>query len=170
MRYQLKSKETPEVIQELLEMTKTLVQDVEKSYDTKYQVFSGEIEVPEDKWSHEIKIRKGNKIGVGIELSWEKENPSDVEIEVKESTKIGNRILYGVSIPFMLIGAYMAVNRIAPLDFLPGYKIAGGLGGVIAFIPGIIIAVVIKSFVLKKYKEENKELEEKTEGLMASLF
>ncbi|GAA5082585.1 hypothetical protein GCM10023210_00090 [Chryseobacterium ginsengisoli] len=44
------------------------------------------------------------------------------------------------------------------MAFLPGYKIAAGLGGLIGLIPGAIIAYVLKSILLKNEKEENKQL------------
>jgi hypothetical protein len=52
----------------------------------------------------------------------------------------------------------MGYNDIAPLAFLPGQKIAGGLGALIALIPGFIVVSIVKSIVLNKEKSQNAQL------------
>lgn len=109
-------------------------------------------------WSHEIKIRKGNKIGAAVTLKWEKSQPETVALEVDNSSKMGSQITYGTLLVFIAVGAYLGYNNMAPLEFLPGKKIAGGLGGLLFMIPGLILVAVLKSVLLKKEKAQNAQL------------
>ena len=140
----------------LQEATNSLISKLKKEIGEEYKISSDEFESPDKDWSHEIKIRKGNKIGADIGLRWE--NKSTLEIDINKSSKIGSIITYGVSIPLMVIGAYMGYNNIAPLAFLPGSKIAAGLGGLISLIPSFIIINILKSLLLKEVKEEANQL------------
>jgi hypothetical protein len=76
----------------------------------------------DQEWSQEIKIRKGAKVGATIRLKWEATSASVIKAEVDTDSKLGSIILYGVQIPFLIIGAYMGYHHIAPLDFLPVEK------------------------------------------------
>jgi len=109
-------------------------------------------------WTHEIKVRKGNKIGAAVTLKWEQSKPETVALEVDNSSKMGSQITYGTLIVFILTGAYLAYNDMAPLAFLPGKKIAAGLGGLIFMVPGIILVVILKSILLKNEKQQNAQL------------
>ena len=109
-------------------------------------------------WSQEIKIRKGAKVGATISLKWEATSVSVIKAEVDTDSKLGSIILYSVQIPFLIIGAYMGYNHIAPLDFLPGQKLAAGLGGVLALIPGGIVVYLLNKMLLKDAKAENERL------------
>ena len=109
-------------------------------------------------WSQEIKIRKGAKVGAAISLKWEATSVSVIKAEVDTDSKLGSIILYSVQIPFLIIGAYMGYNHIAPLDFLPGRKLAAGLGGVLALIPGGIVVYLLNKILLKDAKAENERL------------
>lgn len=127
-------------------------------FGNQYTVSAGDFNMPDKDWSHEIKIRKGNKIGASVDLKWEKSTPDILKIDVSESSKLGSTITFGVLIPFLLAGAYLGYNDIEPLAFLPGQKIAGGLGGLIALIPGLIVVYLLKSMLLKNEKAENSKL------------
>ncbi|RZJ70282.1 hypothetical protein [Flavobacterium sp.] len=142
----------------LLKLSNDLKNKLAARFGNQYEVSSGDFTKPEKDWSHEIKIRKGSKVGASVDLKWEKSKREIVKVDVDESTKLGTMITLGVLVPLLLIGAYMGYNNIAPLDFLPGRKIAGGLGGLIALIPGLIIVFVLKSALLKGEKAENAQL------------
>jgi len=109
-------------------------------------------------WSHEIKIRKGDKVGAAVTIKWVKTNPEVLTLSVDESSKMGSRILYGGLFSFMAIGAYLGYNHIGPFAALPGQKIATALSALIMAIPGIIVVYILKSMLLKNEKEENKQL------------
>lgn len=122
-------------------------------------VISADAFIDADKnWSHEIQVRQGNKIGAAVGLKWEKSNPNVVLLDASESSKIGNIITISVLLLFLVIGGYMGYNKIEPFAFLPGYRIAAGLGGLFALIPGIILVFILKSILLKGEKEQNAQL------------
>lgn len=131
---------------------------LKNQFGSSYSVTEDEFGLVDKDWTHRIKIRKGNKIGAEVTLKWEKTKPEVLSVEVDESSKMGSIITYGGMLLFMTAGAYMVGNHIEPLAFLPGTKIAAGLGGVIGLIPGFIIASLLKSVLLKNEKKENKQL------------
>lgn len=135
-----------------------LMTKLKNKFGSSYTVTAGEFGLFDKDWTHEIKIRKGNKIGAEVTLKWDKTKPEVLSVEVDESSKMGSIITYGVLIFFIAIGAYMGGNHIEPLAFLPGYKMASGLGALIGLIPGGIVAYLLKSILLKNEKEENKQL------------
>lgn len=154
--YTLKSGDDKETI--LKNTSSDLMAKLQNQFGSSYSVTADDFGLFDKDWTHTIKIRKGNKIGAEVVLKWEKTNPSALLAEVDESSKMGSIIIYGGLILFMIIGAYMGGNHIEPLAFLPGYKIAAGLGGLIGLIPGAIIAFLLKSILLKNEKEENRQL------------
>ncbi len=154
--YNLESGETQVVLQNA---THNILDKLKKKFGNKYEISSDELAaVEKEYWSHNIKIRQGNKIGAEVSLKWVQTLPSMLKIEVDESSKMGNYIFLGIIIPFMILGGYMGSNDIEPLAFLPGRKIAGALGAVIAFIPATILASIVKSLLLKDAKQENAKL------------
>lgn len=141
---------------------KTTANDVlaklKNQFGHEYDVTANEFGVFDKDWSHEIKVRKGNKIGAEVGFKWEQSQPEVVTLEVDESSKMGSQITYGILLIFVAVGAYLAYNDMAPLEFLPGKKIAGGLGGLIAIIPGMIVVSIAKSLFLKNEKAQNAQL------------
>lgn len=135
-----------------------IMAQLKSKYGSEYTVTANEFGLFDKDWSHEIKVRKGNKIGAEVGFKWEESQPEIMTLEVDESSKMGSLITYGILVPFVIIGAYMGYNDIEPLAFLPGQKIAGGLGALIALIPGIIVASIVKSIVLRKEKAQNVQL------------
>lgn len=131
---------------------------LKEKFGHEYDVKASEFRLVDKDWSHEIKVRKGTKVGAEVEFKWEESSPEVVTLEVDESSKMGSWLTYGIMLPFMIVGAYMGYNAIAPLDFLPGKKIAGGLAALIALIPALIIVSIAKSFLLKSAKAENTKL------------
>lgn len=127
-------------------------------FGSQYTVSANDFTAPDKDWSHEIKIRKGNKIGAAVDLKWEQSAPNILKIEVDTSSKLGSTITFGVLAPFAIIGAYMAYNDMAPLAFLPGQKIAAGLGGLIAIAAGMTLVFILKLILLKNEKAENEKL------------
>lgn len=136
----------------------TLRTKLQNQFGSTHTVTAGDFGVFDKDWTHEIKIRKGDKIGAEVTMKWEEAKPTVLTLEVEESSKMGSMITYGVLVPLALAGAYLGYNDMEPLAFLPGHKIAGGLGGLIALIPGLLVVYVLKSILLKKEKEENKQL------------
>jgi hypothetical protein len=142
----------------LKETATALLTKLKNQFGSSHTVTAGDFSLFDKDWTYEIKIRKGDKIGAEVTLKWEQSNPTVLSIDVDESSKMGSMITYGVLLPFVIIGAYLGYNDMEPLAFLPGHKIAGGLGGLIAIIPGAIVVYLLKSMLLKNEKEENKQL------------
>ncbi|WP_177736045.1 hypothetical protein [Flavobacterium inviolabile] len=131
---------------------------LQSKFGSSYAISADDFTDADKNWSHEIKVRQGNKIGAAVGLKWEKSTRDVLKLDVSESSKMGNMITYSVLLLFLAIGAYMGYNNIEPLAFLPGHKIAAGLGGLIALIPGIILVAILKSILLKGEKEQNAKL------------
>lgn len=127
-------------------------------FGNEYVVTANDIAELDKDWAHDIKVRKGNKIGAEVSFKWEKTNADIVTLEVENSSKLGSKITYITLFVFLMAGAYMGYNDITPLAFLPGQKIAAGLGGLIMLIPGLIVVSILKSILMKNEKEENKTL------------
>lgn len=143
----------------LKQATNSLITKLFSKVGNHYSISAEENADPADKeWSQEIKVRKGAKVGAAISLKWEATSVSVIKAEVDTDSKLGSIILYSVQIPFLIIGAYMGYNHIAPLDFLPGRKLAAGLGGVLALIPGAIVVYLLNKMLLKDAKAENERL------------
>lgn len=81
-----------------------------------------------------------------------------MELEVDESSKFGWQLTFGILLTFLAAGAYIGYNNIEPLAFLPGKKLAGGLGALIALIPGLILLSIAKSVLMKNEKPQNVQL------------
>ncbi len=154
--YQLENSSDKETA--LKNTAKDIQAQLKNKFGNEYTVIANEFGTIDKEWSHEIKVRKGNKIGAEVTFKWEKSNPEIMILEVDESSKMGSQITMGIVISFILIGAYLAYNDMAPLAFLPGRKIAAGLGGLIALIPGLIIVSIVKSMLLKDEKALNAQL------------
>lgn len=144
-----------------------ILNQLKSRFGSEYNVTANEFGTFDKDWSHEIKVRKGNKIGAEVGFKWEQSQPDIIQLEVDESSKMGSQITYGILLPFIIIGAYLAYNDMAPLAFLPGHKIAAGLGGLIAIIPGLIIVSIVKSVLLKKEKVLNAQLVQDVMQLIA---
>ncbi len=127
-------------------------------FGNEYDVIAGNFPDVDKDWTHDIKVRKGNKIGAEVTIKWQKTNAKVVTLDVTDSSKLGNQITFITLIIFLAVGGYMGYNGIEPLAFLPGKKIAGGLGGLIALIPGFIIVAILKSILLKNEKALNAKL------------
>ncbi|RZJ91398.1 MAG: hypothetical protein EOO20_05200 [Chryseobacterium sp.] len=142
----------------LTQITSATLTALNAKFGSEYTVMEGNFPDLDKDWTHDIKVRKGNKIGAEVTLKWEKTNANIVTLEVDDSSKMGNQITYITLLVFLAVGAYMGYNDMEPLAFLPGRKIAAGLGGLIGLIPGVIIVSVLKSMLLKNEKEQNKQL------------
>lgn len=127
-------------------------------FSNAYDISADDFKAPEKDWSHEIKLRKGDKIGASVDMKWEKSTPDTLVLEVSESSKLGSTITIGVLVPALLIGAYMGYNDIEPFDMLPGKRIAAVLAGLFMLIPGLIVVAILKSIMLKSAKDENAQL------------
>lgn len=137
--------------------TETL-EKLQEKFANEYEIIPSEMAEVEKDWAHDISIRKGKKIGAEVSLKWEKGNGEIVSVEVDESSKLGNQITYITLLVFILTGAYLAYNDMPPLEFLPGRRMAAGLGGLIFIIPAIPVLMILKSVFLKKEKEINAAL------------
>lgn len=154
--YQLESNGDKETL--LKNTANDILARLKNKFGHEYAVTANEFGTFDKDWSHEIKVRKGNKIGAEVGFKWEQANPEVVALEVDESSKMGSQITYGIILPFLVIGAYLGYNDMAPLEFLPGKKLAGGLGALIALVPAVILVTIAKSLLLKKEKAQNAEL------------
>jgi hypothetical protein len=146
---------------ELESIVAKLKSDLTPHFGGEYEISSDSLTLIEENktWSHSINIRKGMTIGASVDLNWEAEKPNELIMSVEESTKLGNTILSGSFVSFFSIGVILGYFNIAPFDFLPGKKLAGFLAGLIMLIPGIIIAFTLKNLLLKKFKNDNLELQ-----------
>jgi hypothetical protein len=142
----------------LREATLKLMAKLQTHFGSEYVISSDDFATPDKDWSNEIKIRKGSKIGASVSMKWENSAPNSLKLSVDESSKLGNIITYGILLSFIAIGAYMGHNHIFPLHFLPGRKIAAGLGGLLAALPGMLLVFVIKAILFKGEKAENAKL------------
>ncbi|TSE02544.1 hypothetical protein [Aquimarina algiphila] len=143
----------------LLEASNKIIEKIQERFANSYEIVSEEFKSPDKDWSREIKVSRGNKVGSVIDLNWTKDMPTKLEIDVTKSSKIGRILIYTIGISFLLLGAYMGMNDIEPLAFLPGYKLAAGLGGLIALIPAaILIFILQKMIITKKDNEESNKL------------
>ena len=143
---------------ELKKTANDILKQLNAKFGNEYIVRANDFGLFDKDWSHEIKIRKGNKIGAEVSFKWENSNPEILTLDVDDSSKMGSWITYGILFPFMIIGAYLAYKDMEPLAFLPGKKIAGGLGGLIALVPALILVFIFKSLLLKNEKEQNAQL------------
>ncbi len=135
-----------------------------------YELSEDAYKAPEkDQWTHEFKIRSGNKIGASIDLKWQKSYGNEIRIEVSQSSKLGNTITYTVLGTFLVVGGIMGFEHVAPLDFLPGKKIAGVLGGLLAMIPGLIVMAIVKKIALSDAKPANTALEAEVNEFVKTL-
>jgi hypothetical protein len=137
-------------------------------FGNEYIVTAGDLGEVEKNWSHDIKVRKGNKIGAEVTLKWEQSQPEIVTVEVDDSSKMGSWIMYGSMLSFSVVGAYLGYNNMAPLDFLPGKKLAAFLGVLIFLILGGIVAAILKGMLLKNEKEQNTQLVNEVRQLIAN--
>lgn len=153
----------------LQQASNTIKATLQSKFGSSYAISADAFIEADKNWSHEIQVRQGNKIGVAVGLKWEKSTPDTVLLDASESSKMGNMITYSVLLLFLAIGGYMGYNNIEPLAFLPGSKIAGGLGGLIALIPGIIVVFILKSILLKGEKEQNAKLVNEVKLVLQSL-
>lgn len=131
---------------------------LKNKFGNEYDVTSSDFGEVEKDWSHEIKVRKGSKIGAEVSFKWEESKPDFIELEVDESSKFGWQLTYGILLIFLAAGAYIGYNNMEPLAFLPGKKLAGGLGALIALIPGLILLSIAKSILMKNEKIQNAQL------------
>ena len=101
-------------------------------------------------------------------MKWEQSQPEIVTVEVDDSSKMGSWIMYGSMLSFSVVGAYLGYNNMAPLDFLPGKKLAAFLGVLIFLILGGIVAAILKGMLLKNEKEQNTQLVSEVRQLIAN--
>ncbi|PHK28913.1 hypothetical protein VF13_40440 [Nostoc linckia z16] len=153
----------------LMETVAAIKEKLTTRFGNSFEMTEDPIASPEKTWTHEIKIRKGNKIGVAVEFKWESTAPSALHLDASVSSKLGSMISYGVVIGFLMLGAYLAYNDMAPLEFLPGKKIAGGLGGLLFMIPGAIVAYILKKVILKDAQAENAVLLKEVKQYLTTL-
>jgi len=131
---------------------------LKNKFGNEYDVTASDFGEVDKEWSHEIKVRKGNKIGAEVSFNWKESQPDIIELEVSESSKFGWQLTIIILFIFLAMGSYLGYNNMEPLAFLPGKKLAGGLGALIALIPGLIILSIAKSVLMKNEKEINANL------------
>lgn len=150
----------------LKNITSEILTKLENRFGHEYEIKSTELEASATEWMHEITIRKGNKIGVELTLTWNKKSGESVIISVDESAKLGSQITKIVLYGFILVGAYMGYENIPPFDFLPGRKIAAAVAGLICAIPALIVIAILKNILFKEEKAINTELANEVKTLL----
>ena len=155
--YSLDSTSTSDVASLLSHSVDSITKLLKDNLNNDYEIISGKVDQPGDSWTHTVKVRKGNSVGVAVELSWTNNNPGQLQVSVEESSKLGNIILWGAVVPFAAAGFYMGVEDIEPLAFLPGEKIAAALGALMGMTAGAIIGTIIKSLVIKKADQKESD-------------
>lgn len=149
---------------------KTLTAKLQETFGANYEVKMEELKPIEDKWTCEITVRQGTKVGAGVDMTWKKSKPKILELDIDKSTKMGNMLMMGVLLPCFVIGAAMGVFGIPPLDILPDTKIGGLISGLIALVPGLIIMMILRSVLLGKHKEESNQLKEEVTKVVKANF
>ena len=147
-------------VEEVLHTTANkILNKLKNEFGDRYEILSKKLGSPDEKWSHDIKLRKGNKVGARLELNWENDSPTKFEIEIDESSILGSIITYSSLLTCLFLGAYLGRHNIWPLAFLPGGRISALLGILIAFVPGAIFMYILKGMIVKKeYREESIKL------------
>lgn len=112
----------------------------------------------EDEWNRVISVSQGAKIGASLDLRWDARKPDRVKAEIDEKTRFGTIVYAVFVVPLFFLGAYMGAEDIDPLAFLPGYKIAAALGGIILAIPGAIVGAIVKPLLMRKEAPANKQM------------
>jgi len=123
-----------------------------------------------DEWNREISVANGAKIGASMDIRWDARKPDKVQVEIDEKTRFGTIVFAACILPLLFLGIYMGAEDIPPLDFLPGYKIAAALGGIIMAIPGAILGAVVKPLLMKKEAPINKQLQDDLMALAKKYF
>ncbi|MEY4925650.1 MAG: hypothetical protein RI894_86 [Bacteroidota bacterium] len=154
--YNLVKNENIETV--LKDTINTITTKLNQRFGSEYSVQTDDFTAPDDEWSHEIKIRKGSKIGASVDLKWEKTAPHILKLEVDESSKVGSALTLGIVTPFLLLGGFLGYNHIAPLDFLPGYRIAAILGVFTMVVPAYLLVFLLKKLLLNNETAENDTL------------
>ena len=153
----------------LMEAASEIKEGLGKRFGNDYDITEGPIARPETTWSHEIKIRKGNKIGAVVTLRWHNHTPAVIQLNAANSSKLGSLLSYVVIIGSSILGAVLAYNNVAPLGFLPGKTIAAGLGALLFLMPGVAITYISKKIIFKDVKKENEALLEEVINFLTAL-
>lgn len=135
-----------------------LFQKIKAEYGDKYDVTQGEPSSDDGSWSAEIKIRQGAKIGAGIEVKWSESSPSQLHVDIDESSKLGTTLLMASILGFALIGGIWARADIPPLDMLPGRKLSVAIGVMLGLFPGAICYLILKTLLMGSSKDKNTQL------------
>ncbi len=150
---------------------RTLHRELRKAFNAQYALEAEEPKPIDDgKWTHEITVRDGNRIGMVVEMTWKSAKPKLVEFDIYKSTRTGMTLIYLILGAFFIAGAVFGFIGIPPLDFLAGTKIGTVIGGFIGLVPGGILALIVNGMMSGKFKEENLKLKEEVTAVVKKNF
>lgn len=127
-------------------------------------------QIEDGKWTHEITVRDGNRIGMVVEMTWKSSKPELLEFDIYKSTKTGMMLIYVVMGAFFVAGAVYGFMGIPPLEFFAETKLGAIIGAVAGIIPGGILAAILNSLLSGKFKEENLKLKEEVTAVVKKNF
>jgi hypothetical protein len=153
--------------QALATQTQALSRLLHQALAPPHEVSADEPIVRDRSWQQNIKVRRGNKIGVDVDVSWSGEG--DAQINAQSASKLGSALMMALGLPATAIGAYLGYNHISPLGFLPGMKLAAGLGGVLFLIVALVIANVLSSSLTRGQAPANQQLLTQVRATVARL-
>jgi hypothetical protein len=149
----------PEPIKKFLaDLSSSVASEFQNRFKAPYEVSAADPTNNDGNWEQEVKIRQGVKVGAEVQLKWSRADPAFVTLDVSQNSKLDTYILLGVALPLSVLGAYLAYQDLPPLAFLPGRRLATGLGGVIGLLVGLPVVGVLRSIFGRKQKGENERL------------
>jgi hypothetical protein len=123
-----------------------------------YEVSVDEATMNGGDWRQNVTVRRGTGVGAEVAVTWSKVTSRVVKLDVRQNSKLDTYVFLGVGLPFILVGACMAYFHVPPLHFLPGRKLATGLGGFIGLVASWPLIAVLQSILGREEKNENERL------------
>lgn len=142
----------------LVELAKAILLGLRAKFPAPYETAREENEKTDDRLEVELSLRKGLPIGVSIKLLRDDEKPGTVGFGIEPSTKLAQYVTLGVTVPLMIACGVMGMGHIAPLDFLPGRRIAALLGALIGFVCALPIFMTLNYLLGRGSAPQNRQL------------
>jgi hypothetical protein len=143
-----------------------LVDQLRTRFGAGYEVSAEEPLARGGDWQQTIKVRKGAQVGADVDLSWQ---GGPAKLTTSTASKLGTALLVGIGLPAGAVGAYLGYNHIPPLAFLPGWRIAAALGGVMLLLAGMIVALVLDAALGRGHAAENEQLRRQVADVVREL-
>jgi hypothetical protein len=144
----------------LNELAVAILTELKTAFPAPHETAREENDKVDDAQEVELTVRNGLQVGVGIKLLRDPVDgkPDVLSVGIEPNTKLAQYVTLGVTIPFMLVAAYMAIARVPPLDFLPGRKIAALLGALIGFVFSLPVFMGLNYALGRSSAPKNRQL------------